>query len=158
MKTSSLLLATVLGGTSAVYSQTFDSCPQQAFLIQDADAQLYNIELSTGFYRNAAPLGWTDMELNALAFSTHDQYLYAHNHKLNSIVRIDSNYNVDVIAETADVEFAGGDIALNENAYYLYRKGGDDDGLFRISLDPSDSDYLQTTQVVSGKNPRTLHL
>lgn len=151
MRTSSLLLATVLGGTSAVYSQAFDSCPQQAFLIQDADAQLYNIELSTGFYRNAAPLGWTDMELNALAFSTHDQYLYAHNHKLNSIVRIDRHYGVEVMASTADVNFVAGDVALNENAYYLYRSGGDSDGLFRIALDPAASDYLQTSQVVSGK-------
>ncbi len=151
MRTSSLLLATVLGGTSAVYSQAFDSCPKQAFLIQDADAQLYNIELSTGFYRNAAPLGWTDMELNALAFSTHDQYLYAHNHKLNSIVRIDRHYGVEVMASTADVDFVAGDVALNENAYYLYRSGGDSDGLFRIALDPAASDYLQTSQVVSGK-------
>ncbi|WP_372783198.1 LruC domain-containing protein [Litorivivens sp.] len=152
MKTRNLLGAMILSGAIPTLATPFEACPDTAFLIQDKYAQLYAIQLSTGFYEPAAPAEWTDMKLNALAFNVHDQYLYAYNDDLRAIVKIDANYRTEILfpANLPDLDFIAGDIAVSENAYYVYRKGSDE-GLYRISLDPQAADYLQATQVITGK-------
>ncbi len=152
MKPKKLIPALLLASALPTLATPFSSCPDEAFLIQDKYAQLYGIQLSTGFYQNVAPTEWTDMELNALAFNTHDQYLYAYNDKLRAIVKIDAEYRTELLfpSDLPDHDFIAGDIAVAENAYYVYRKGSDK-GLYRISLDPTAADFLKASQVITGK-------
>ncbi|MFT7007303.1 MAG: LruC domain-containing protein [Colwellia sp.] len=132
-------------------AQPFTECPAEAFLIQDKLANLYSVQLATGFYEKSSPVDWNQQKMNALAFSVHDRYLYAFNYYYGTIARIGSDFQVAPITLTnlPDKGFYVGDIAVVENAYYLYRPGGNY-GLFRVSLDESSADYLQMEKVING--------
>ena len=132
-------------------AQPFDECPAEAFLIQDKLANLYSVQLATGFYEKSSPVDWNQKKMNALAFSVHDRYLYAFNYYYGTIARIGADFQVDPIPLTnlPDKGFYVGDIAVVENAYYLYRPGSNY-GLFRVSLDEGSPDYLQMDNIVSG--------
>jgi LruC domain-containing protein len=134
-------------------AQPFDECPAEAFLIQDKLANLYSVQLATGFYEKSSPVDWNQQKMNALAFSVHDRYLYAFNYYYGTIARIGADFQVDPIplSNLPDKGFYVGDIAVVENAYYLYRPGSNY-GLFRVSLDEGSADYLQMDNVVSGSN------
>lgn len=149
---TSILLT--IGMTNAgLHAQSFTGCPAEAFLIQDKLANLYSVQLATGFYEKSSPADWNQKKMNALAFSVHDRYLYAFNYYYGTIVRIGADFQVDPIplANLPDKGFYVGDIAVVENAYYLYRPGGNY-GLFRISLDTSSTDYLQMENVINGSS------
>lgn len=139
------ILATDLNATP------FTECPTEAFLIQDKLANLYGVQLATGFFEKISPTDWGEEKMNALAFSTHDNYLYAYNYYYGSIVRIGSDNQVEPLALTnpPNKGFYVGDISLSENAYYLYRPGSSF-GLYRISLDPDNADYLTMINIVNG--------
>lgn len=147
---SSLALAGLLGGQTA-HAQSFEQCPTEAFLIQDKIANLYGVQLATGFYEKLTPDDWGQQKMNALAFSVHDNYLYAYNYYFGTIVRIDQNYQLSPIplSNLPNIGFYIGDIALEENAYYLYRPGRSY-GLYRVSLDENSPDYRQATKIVNG--------
>jgi len=148
--TQGLLLA--IGMTSiAAHADPFTECPNDAFLVQDKIANLYGVQLATGFYEKISPVDWNQQKMNALAFSVHDSYLYAFNYYYGSIVRIDDEFEVTPIMldNIPDKGFYVGDIAVNENAYYLYRPGSNY-GLYRVSLDESSADYLEFSNVVNG--------
>lgn len=134
-----------------VQANPFDECPAEAFLIQDKIANLYNVQLATGFYEKSSPEAWGQQKMNALAFSVHDRHLYAYNYYFGTIVKIDADYEVDPItlSNLPNTGFYVGDIAVLENAYYLYRPGSSY-GLYRVSLDEVSDDYLQMEQVVNG--------
>ena len=148
--TTGLLLAMSIGGIG-VHAESFTECPAEAFLIQDKLANLYSVQLATGFYEKSSPVDWNQQKMNALAFSVHDRYLYAFNYYYGTIARIGSDFQVDPIPLTnlPDKGFYVGDISVVENAYYLYRPGGSY-GLYRVSLDETTSDYLQMEKVVNG--------
>ena len=132
-------------------AQSFTECPAEAFLIQDKLANLYSVQLATGFYEKSSPVDWNQQKMNALAFSVHDRYLYAFNYYYGTIVRIGSDFQVEPIplANLPDKGFYVGDISVVEDAYYLYRPGGNY-GLYRVSLDEGSDDYLQMENIVSG--------
>ena len=132
-------------------AQPFTECPAEAFLIQDKLANLYSVQLATGFYEKSSPVDWNQQKMNALAFSVHDRYLYAFNYYYGTIVRIGADFQVDPIplANIPDKGFYVGDIAVVEDVYYLYRPGGNY-GLYRVSLDESSDDYLQLEKIVNG--------
>lgn len=134
-----------------LYAESFTECPADAFLIQDKLANLYSVQLATGFYEKSSPVDWNQEKMNALAFSVHDHYLYAFNYYYGTIVKIGADFQVTPIplANIPDKGFYVGDIAVVENTYYLYRPGGTY-GLFRVSLDESSDDYLQMENVVNG--------
>lgn len=138
-------------GSASLYAQPFTECPTEAFLIQDKLANLYGVQLATGFYEKSSPADWNQQKMNALAFSIHDQYLYAFNYYYGTIVRIGADFQVEPISlsNLPNKGFYVGDISVVENAYYLYRPG-ENFGLFRVSLDASSEDYLQMENVVSG--------
>jgi len=141
-----------IGMSSAgVHAQSFDECPAEAFLIQDKIANLYNVQLATGFYEKSSPDDWGQEKMNALAFSIHDRYLYAFNYYYGTIVRIGSDFQVDPITLTnlPNKGFYVGDISVVDNTYYLYRPGGNY-GLYQVSLDAANNDYLQLIKVVDG--------
>jgi len=134
-----------------LHAESFSECPAEAFLIQDKIANLYTVQLATGFYEKFSPNDWDQEKMNALAFSIHDRYLYAFNYYYGTIVRIGADLQVDPIFLTnlPDKGFYVGDISVVENAYYLYRPGGNY-GLYRVSLDENSNDYLQLGNVVDG--------
>lgn len=134
-----------------LHAESFSECPAEAFLIQDKIANLYTVQLATGFYEKFSPENWGQEKMNALAFSIHDRYLYAFNYYYGTIVRIGADFQVDPIflANLPNKGFYVGDISVVENAYYLYRPGGNY-GLYRVSLDESSGDYLQIANIVNG--------
>ena len=71
--------------------------------------------------RKTSPSDWNQQKMNALAFSVHDQYLYAYNYYYGTIVRIASDFQVTPISlsNLPDKGFYVGDISVVENAYYL---------------------------------------
>ena len=138
-------------GSVSLHAQPFTECPTEAFLIQDKLANLYGVQLATGFYEKTSPADWNQQKMNALAFSIHDRYLYAFNYYYGTIVRIGADFQVEPIplSNLPNKGFYVGDISVLEKAYYLYRPGGSF-GLFRVSLDASSADYLQMVNIVSG--------
>lgn len=131
----------------------FTECPTEAFLIQDKIANLYGVKLATGFYEKQSSDDWGQQKMNALAFSIHDQYLYAFNYYYNTIVRIASDFQVTPMSMTGmpNKGFYVGDIAISQNSYYLYRPGSAY-GLYRVSLDADDPNYLQLQNVINGSD------
>ncbi|WP_435276027.1 LruC domain-containing protein [Psychrobium sp. nBUS_13] len=146
-----LVLISAVVGAANTQATPFTDCPTEAFLVQDKIANLYGVQLATGFYEKISPTDWGQEKMNALAFNVHDRYLYAFNYYYGTIVKLDSNYQLTVIPveDMPNKGFYVGDIAVAENVYYLYRPGNDY-GLFRIPLDESAPDYLQMTKVVNG--------
>jgi LruC domain-containing protein len=150
-KTVKGILFAIGMGSASLYAQPFTECPTEAFLIQDKLANLYGVQLATGFYEKTSPADWNQQKMNALAFSIHDRYLYAYNYYYGTIVRIGADFQVEPISlsNLPNKGFYVGDISVVENAYYLYRPG-ENFGLFRVSLDASSEDYLQMENIVNG--------
>ena len=149
---SFVVLLAVCGRANS-QGQPFSECPTEAFLIQDKLANLYGVQLATGFYEKISPNDWGQEKMNALAFNIHDRYLYAFNYYYGTIVQLDSNYDVTMIPidNMPNKGFYVGDIAVAENTYYLYRPGSAY-GLYRISLDENNEEYRQIVNVISGSD------
>lgn len=136
-------------------ADSLESCPVEAFLVQGKPSKLFSVDLTTGSYSLLAGDLGTRGVLNAIAFNTADNYLYAWGYEDNSLVRIGSNFQVEplVIKNMPNSTYYVGDISNTENAYYMYRRGGGEQhGLWRIALDPSASDYLDAQRVSTGRS------
>jgi LruC domain-containing protein len=144
--------------TSPGLAQNFEYCPTQAFLVQDAKARLYGVDLSTGYFLTLSENLATNNKVNALGFSIHDGYLYGWSYAHKTLARVGSDYAAVPIslAQQPNSNYYVGDVAVTENAYYMYRKGGSAaHGLWRIDLDPESSSHLQPQRITSGMD---LHL
>ncbi len=145
-------LALVLSVLSLqVLSAPFNTCPSKAFLVQQSVAQMYGVNLVTGNYSLlSADLGTTD-KINAFGFNFHDNYLYGWGYEWGTVVRIGSDYQAEpiTIQNKPETNFYVGDVAVNENAYYMYKKGSTY-GLYKIDLDESSVDYLVANRIVDG--------
>ena len=80
--------------SAQVSAEAFGECPTEAFLIQDKVANLYGVQLATGYYQKESPHDWGEAKMNALAFNIHDRYLYAYNYYYGTIVTIDAQLAV----------------------------------------------------------------
>ncbi|XOV90617.1 MAG: LruC domain-containing protein [Pseudomonadota bacterium] len=151
-----LFVVSLLLTAGAARAESFQHCPAEAFLTQGKPAKLFQIDLTTGaFSELAADLGTRD-KLNAIAFSEHDNYLYAWSYGENTIVRIGADYQVMplVLDNKPQSDFYVGDVAVLENAYYLYRRGSKPQhGLWRIGLDAGAADYLRAERIAAGNSP-----
>lgn len=152
----SLGLATLLSlGGLPTLAAPLDECPSEAFLVQGAVAVMYGVDLATGRYRVLSSDLGTDKKLNALSFNFHDNYLYAWHYKTHTIARIGDDFQIEplTLGVPFDSDFFVGDVALLENAMYLYRKGGySQHGLWRVSLDPASPDYLMPIRITDGSS------
>ncbi len=103
----------------------FDSCPSKAFLMQQQVAQLYGVNLVTGDYSLLSDNLGTSDKINAIGFNFHDNYIYGWGYEWGTLVRIGNDFQATPITLTDNpsVNFYVGDVALNENSYYFYRKG-----------------------------------
>lgn len=139
----------------AYAGEAFDSCPEKSFLVQGNPAQMFGINLSTGTYSLLAENMNAQGVLNALAFNLHDNYLYAWDKKDQTLVQIDRDFTIQPLQLQTPLNghYYVGDISLQENAYYMYRKGGHElHGLWKISLDPSSPEYLNPIRLSDGLN------
>ncbi|WP_269518941.1 LruC domain-containing protein [Alteromonas sp. BMJM2] len=134
-----------------VSADAFDTCPSQAFLMQDTTAQLYGVNLVTGNVDLLSSNLGTNNRINGFGFSNHDRYLYGWGYESKTIVRIGDDFQIEPLNLTnkPGADFFVGDVALSENAYYLYKKGSKY-GLYRVSLDENDDSYLDMQQVIDG--------
>ena len=146
------LFAFVILLPSHINASPFESCPSKAFLMQQSIAQLYGVNLVTGDYSLiASDLGTTN-KINAVGFNFHDNYIYGWGYEWGTLVRIGGDYQAAplTLIDNPGVNFYVGDIALNENSYYFYRKGIDY-GLYKVSLDEQATEYLKSIKVIDGQ-------
>ena len=133
-----------------------DSCPTEAFLIQGNEAKLYGVDLATGGYNELSTtdgLG-TDGVINGIGFNYHDNFIYGWSKVLKTVIKIGKEYQASALTITDnpvnDLQegkgFYIGDIAVNENAYYIYYPN-QNSGLYKIPLDPQDNDYLKALPI-----------
>jgi LruC domain-containing protein len=145
--------ASFILANSTLSAAPFQSCPSKAFLMQQSVAELYGVNLVTGNYSLISDnLGTTD-KINAVGFNFYDNYIYGWGYEWGTLVRIGSDFQAIPIAleNNPGVNFYVGDVALNENSYYFYKKGASY-GLYRVSLDEQSSDYLNVVKVINGAN------
>ncbi|MFT5277445.1 MAG: hypothetical protein ACI97K_003058 [Glaciecola sp.] len=97
----------------------FDTCPTEAFLIQDTVATLYGVKLATGQYQQLSNTMGTNSKLNAMGFNFHDQYLYAWSYEFAKPVQINNAYQVTPLTTSGlpGVSFYVGDISIESNVY-----------------------------------------
>ncbi len=130
----------------------FESCPSKAFLMQQQVAQLYGVNLVTGDYSLLSDNLGTNDKINAIGFNFHDNYIYGWGYEWGTLVRIGSDYQATPITlgNNPGINFFVGDVALNENSYYFYKKGSNY-GLYKVSLDEQSNEYLQVIKVIDGQ-------
>lgn len=138
---------TLLLASSTLLAGPFDDCPSEAFLIQNQIAEIYGVQLATGYYSLLSSDMGTLNKVNAVGFSFHDNYLYGWSYESKTVARIGSDYQLEPlnVQNVPNTSFYVGDVALDDNAYYMYRNGY---GLYRIGLDSNGADYLQVSQMV----------
>lgn len=141
----------LLLSSGSLLAAPFATCPSKAFLVQQSVAKLFGVNLVTGGYELLADDMGTSGKINAIGFNFHDNYIYGWGYQAGTLVQIGDDYQVNPITliNKPNTTFYVGDVAVNENAYYFYRPGASW-GLYRASLDPNDSDYLEVTRVVDG--------
>jgi len=136
-----------------VNATPFESCPSKAFLMQQQVAQLYGVNLVTGNYELLSDDLGTNDKINAVGFNFHDNYIYGWGYEWGTLVRIGNDFQATPITliDNPGANFYVGDVALNENSYYFYRKGSSY-GLYKVSLDEQSVDYLQANKVIDGQS------
>jgi len=148
----SCLFACLMVFHGALNAEPFESCPSNAFLMQQAVAQLYGVNLVTGDYSLLSDnLGTTD-KINAVGFNFHDNYIYGWGYEWGTLVRIGNDYQATPITleNNPGTNFYVGDIALNENSFYFYKKSSEY-GLYKVSLDEGSDEYLQVIKIINGQ-------
>lgn len=143
--------AMLLACAAAVWAAPFEDCPSEAFLVQDSVARLYGVNLATGYYEELTADMGTSGKINGIGFNFHDNYIYGFLYEAGTIAKIGSDYQAVPlsVSNLPGSNFYVGDVSLNQNAYYMYRRGSSY-GLYRVSLDEGDSDYLNTVRITDG--------
>ncbi|MEM7084074.1 MAG: LruC domain-containing protein [Pseudomonadota bacterium] len=134
-----------------VSANAFDDCPSDAFLIQHTNARLFGVNLATGYYRELEDDLGTNDKINALGFNFHDNFLYGWGYEHRGPVKIGADYQISVLPAEGlpDTNFYVGDVAINENTYYVYRSGSAY-GLYAIDLDVADGEPLTARRIIDG--------
>lgn len=130
----------------------FESCPSKAFLMQQQVAQLYGVNLVTGDYTLLSGDLGTNDKINAVGFNFYDNYIYGWGYEWGTLVRIGSDYQATplTLINNPGINFFVGDVSLNENSYFFYKKG-ENYGLYKASLDEQSTEYLHVSKVVDGQ-------
>ncbi|MEM7562241.1 MAG: LruC domain-containing protein [Pseudomonadota bacterium] len=149
LKLSLILIALA----SNVQADPFTTCPSKAFLIQDSVAQIYGVNLVTGQFNLLSNDLGTNSKINGFGFNFHDNNLYGWGYEWRTLVRIGNDFQAEplTVINKPNTDFYVGDVALHENAYYMYR-GGSSYGLYKINLDPADENYLVANRVIDGSS------
>ncbi|MBD1390742.1 LruC domain-containing protein [Neiella sp. HB171785] len=135
-----------------VQATPFTECPTPAFLVQKNTAEMFGVNLATGYYQTLASNMGTSGKVNAMGFNLHDNYMYGWSREFATLVRIGADFQIEPLMLTGDdpqLSFFVGDVSLVDNAQYMYQRGSGK-GLYRLSLDASADDYLQWQKLVDG--------
>lgn len=165
MKHTKLAVAILAAGlASQVSAAAFDKCPTQAFLVQGTSSTTFGVNLATGSYEDLPENNIPRQiiagggKANAVGYNLHDDHIYGWTYTHNSIFKMGSDFVAEAIPRDNLINnsllktgFYIGDVAVNENAYYMY-KGGSSHGLFRVGLDPEAADYLVVSRIISGSS------
>ncbi|SFB88806.1 LruC domain-containing protein [Pseudoalteromonas denitrificans] len=153
MKRCQILRSLFLGiaSLSAQAGEPFNSCPSKAFLVQDTTARLYGVNLVSGNAPELTSDMGTNSKVNGFGFSVHDRYLYGWGYEAGSLVRIGVDYQVEPLSliNNPGGNYYVGDVSVQENAYYFYKKGASS-GLYRVPLDETSSEYLEVSKITDG--------
>jgi len=132
-------LAVAMGSSvMPVEASPFSTCPSKAFLFQGTPVSTYSVNLVTGSFTLLEDDSGTDSNVNGIGFDEQDRYLYGFAKDSLSVVRMDSEYQVEilnVIGLPDEASFYVGDVS--NHYYYVYHKKY---GLYRIDLSPLDND------------------
>lgn len=141
------------------HAAPFDDCPSDSFLIQGAHNAFLSIDLKTS---QSTQLGYLfsthdeqkDIEINAIGYSVHDDFIYGWNKGSRNLIRVHQDLAIEELPvdfQKANLptylNFYVGDVSTVENKYYAYRKK---DGLYEISLDKKDTHYLSPKKIIDG--------
>ncbi|MGS0730233.1 LruC domain-containing protein, partial [Shewanella sp. 0m-11] len=134
------LILSLLISASVSASAPFSACPTEAFVIQKQSntPKSYGVNLATGSYVVLSEDMGTGNGYNGVGFNYHDNYIYGWDYATGSLGRAGNDYQIISLSVTKDTTAASagnfyvGDVAINENVWYGYRKGK---GLFKIPLD-----------------------
>ncbi len=161
MKYSQLLVAMLAAGMGGqAHAAAFDDCPTEAFLIQGHPSTPFGVNLVTGSYHDLPTDGQpTEIvpnggKANAVGFNDHDDFIYGWSYNDGGTVfKMGDDYAVQPLTlvnrNILNTSFYIGDVALNENAYYMYRSGSSN-GLYRVGLDEAEADYLVISRIIDG--------
>lgn len=129
----------------------FSECPAKAFLTQGKQPSTYAVNLITGDFNAVALSHGTQSPLNAVGFSTHDNYIYAWSRESKQPVRIHNDWQLEILENVniTTANFYVGDVSLTHNKYYVYRNGAAY-GLYSIGLDSESADFLKMNKVIDG--------
>ncbi|AQQ01038.1 LruC domain-containing protein [Pseudoalteromonas aliena] len=162
MKLTQLTTACLSLIPCVVFSQSFDTCPSQAFLMQDSKAQLYGIDLVSAkptvlssqlTFANEV----NNESVNAIGFNYKDQYLYGFSKQSpSSIVQIGDDFEMkrlDVNGLPATNFYVGdiqvtGDGSSQSASYFVYHPNY---GLYSIDLN-GDLDAAITAELLPNTN------
>ncbi|MBT8446639.1 MAG: transglutaminase family protein, partial [Gammaproteobacteria bacterium] len=149
-------LAAALSVSGAATAATpFESCPTQAFLVQDSVPRMYAADLSTGYVQLLADSLGTSDKFNAVGFNYSDAYIYGWSYQYRTLARLGSDLQLEPIqlAQPLDDNYFVGDVSVDGAYYYAYKRGSaGSHGLWRIALDPEHPEYLDPVRVVSGSD------
>lgn len=147
-------LALALSISSSAWGATpFDQCPTQAFLVQDSVPRMYGVDLSTGYVRLLADNLGTSGKFNGIGFNYSDGLIYGWSYEHRTLARLGSDLIVEPIslANTLDDNYFVGDVSVDGNFYYAYKRGtGGSHGLWRIALQEDHPDHLRPIRVIDG--------
>ncbi|MGF1766771.1 LruC domain-containing protein [Enterovibrio makurazakiensis] len=144
---SRLLTATLLATVSPLALSTpFDTCPSKAYLFQSKPVQVHSVNLVTGLTALITnDVGLSNDGINAVGFDNgtgdgegfEHKYIYGFEKSRKKVVRLDKDFNADVIEVTGlpNFSFYVGDVY--DRYYYLYGPGT---GFYKIDLTPLDTD------------------
>ncbi|RWA03035.1 hypothetical protein EKO27_g12070, partial [Xylaria grammica] len=111
------------------------SCDKYGYLIQDVT--LFKVDLSTGEYSTVKESVGDGTSINALAYNTLDNFLYARQSGNNELIRIASDGTAEVVTKFPDATGAFvGDIDTDGNYWY-----GTGDTWFQMDLAPGSATY-----------------
>ncbi|MEZ9141937.1 MULTISPECIES: LruC domain-containing protein [unclassified Shewanella] len=138
-----------IGTSMALFSantyaaEAFEACPTEAFIVQTPSGvpKTFGVELGTGSYTVLSPDMGLTKSLNGVGFSYLDNYLYGWDYEHGTVGKVGEDYQVEPLTIVKDSSAAAagnfyvGDVAINENVWYGYRKNK---GLFTVPLDGND--------------------
>lgn len=125
-----LLLASLLGGTSAAHAQTFACTAGKSYLFQGDATTAVEIDLSSGTSKPASspiiPAASGNQKLNAFGYNQRDNYIWGQRTSTSQVVRVNNDYTAtsySVANLTGDVTAAVvGDVSPS-GIMYLTRGG-----------------------------------
>ena len=100
-----------------VAAQPFDSCPSQAFLVQDTVPRIYGVDLATGYVSLLADNLGTSDRFNGTGFNYDDALIYGWSYEHRTLGRIGSDFQLEPIALSPplDDNYFVGDVSIFSN-------------------------------------------